>query len=85
MAESTPIPPKLADAFFDAVRAYIRWAFAAPQPTITIDQDAVSISSVCERVSIFADPIPDEAFNALYFVASTQKPLREKLGTEVAR
>ena len=82
MAESTPIPPKLADAFFDAVRAYIRWAFAAPQPTITIDQDAVSISSVCERVSIFADPIPDEAFNALYFVASTQKPLREKLGTD---
>ena len=45
----------------DAVRAYIRWAFAAPQPTISIGQDDVPISSVCERVAIFANPIPDEA------------------------
>jgi hypothetical protein len=82
MVEPTPIPPKLADAFFDAVRAFIRWAFADPMPTVTVDQDEIPISSVCERVAIFVDPIPDEAFNALYFVASTQKPLRQKLGED---
>jgi hypothetical protein len=79
MAEPVPIPPKLADAFFDAVRAYIRWAFAAPMPTITVDHAEIPISTVCERVAIFTDSIPFEAFNALYFVAGTQKPLREKL------
>ena len=82
MAEPKQIPPKLADAFFDAVRAYIRWAFAAPMPTITVDQAEIPISIVCERVAIFTDPIPWETFNALFFVASTQKPLREKLGAD---
>jgi hypothetical protein len=76
------IPPRLAEAFFDAVRAYILWAFAGPQPTIAIGQDVASISSVCERVGIFADLLPDETFNVLYFVASTQKPLREKLSAD---
>jgi hypothetical protein len=56
MAKPTPIPPKLAEALFDAVRAYIRWAFADPQPTITIDEDVIPISGACERVSIFTDP-----------------------------
>jgi hypothetical protein len=82
MAEPKPISPKLADAFFDAVRAYIRWAFATPMPTVTVDEEEIPISSVCERVAIFADLIPDEAFNALYFIASTQRPLREKLGED---
>jgi hypothetical protein len=82
MAEPTSIPPKLAEAFFDAVRAYIRWAFADPQPTIAIDEVVIPISGACERVSIFTDSLPDETFNALYFVASTQKHLREKLGAD---
>ena len=84
MSGTTPmsIPPKLTEAFFDAVRAYIRWAFATPQPTIAIGQDVVPISTVCERAGIFTDPMPDETFNALYFVASTQKHLRKKLGAD---
>jgi len=79
MAERRSIPPDLAAAFFDAVRQYLLWAFAAPQPTIKVGgQEIISIGSACERVSIFSDRLPDETFNALYLV-SVQKQLRKKL------
>ena len=82
MSGTMSITPDLAKAFFEAVRAYILWDFANPQPTITIDQDHISISNACERVSIFTDPLPDKTFNALYLVASTQKDLRKRLDAE---
>ncbi len=85
MAEPTPIPPKLAEAFFEAVRAYVRWAFVAPEPSITVDRDdLVPISMVCRRVDAFTDPLPDEVFNALCFLATdnTQRHLKEKLGAD---
>ena len=76
MAERRSIPPDLAAAFFDAVRQYLLWAFAAPQPTIKVGgQEIISIGSACERVSIFSDRLPDETFNALYLV-SVQKQLK---------
>ena len=80
MAERRSIPPDMAAAFFDAVRQYLLWAFAAPQPTIKVGgQEIISIGSACERVSIFSDRLPDETFNALYLLASAQKQLRKKL------
>jgi hypothetical protein len=84
MAQLT-IPPRLAEAFFDAVRAYVRWPFAAPEPTIIVDQDdPVPINRVCRRVEMFTDPLPDEVFEALQFLATdeTQRHLREKLGAD---
>jgi hypothetical protein len=77
-----PISKKLADAFFEAVRMYIRWGFMAPEPSVTSDpDDAVPISTICRRVDTFVDPLPDEVFDALYFLA-VQKQFKEKLETE---
>ena len=81
MVERTSIPPKLAEAFFEAVRAYVRWAFVAPEPSIAVDQDdIVPISTVCRRVNIFTDPLPDDVFNALCFLA--RRRLKEKLDAD---
>jgi len=85
MAETLPIPPKLAETFFEAVRAYVRWPFATPEPTVNVDQDdPVPISTICRRVDMFTDPLPDELFEALYFLATdeTRRHLREKLDAD---
>jgi hypothetical protein len=77
-----PISPKLADAFFEAVRGYVRWGFIRPEPSVTDHQgELIPISAVCRRVDKFADPLPDEVFDALYFLAR-QKHLKEKLDAE---
>ena len=74
-----PISPKLAESFFQAVRAYVRWGFMGPEPSVTAEQDdLVPISTVCRRVDTFTDPLPDEVFDALYFLA-TEKQLKGKL------
>jgi hypothetical protein len=77
-----PISPKLADAFFEAVRGYVRWGFIRPEPGVTDPQgELIPISAVCRRVDKFTDPLPDEVFDALYFLAR-QKHLKEKLDAE---
>src|SRR5258708_1463076 len=77
-----PISPKLADAFFEAVRGYVRWGFIRPEPSVTDHQgELIPISAVCRRVDKFTDPLPDEVFDALYFLAR-QKHLKEKLDAE---
>src|ERR1700730_3569270 len=77
-----PISPKLAESFFQAVRVYVRLGFMGPEPSITADQDdLVPISTVCRRVDTFTDPLPDEVFDALYFLA-TEKHLKEKLDAQ---
>src|ERR1700731_746442 len=74
-----PISPKLADAFFEDVRGYVLWGFIPPEPSLTDHQgELVPISTVCRRVDTFTDPLPDEVFDALYFLA-TEKQLKGKL------
>jgi hypothetical protein len=72
--------PQLAAAFFDAVRQYLLWAFAAPQPIIKVgNQEIISIGSACERVSIFSDRLPDEKRSMPLYLVSVQKEPRKKL------
>jgi hypothetical protein len=75
-----PIPPGLAETFFEAVREYVRWTFGNPEPTVTFHQ--LPISMVCRRVEDFTDPLPDEVFNAVCFLVMgpTERHLKEKLG-----
>ena len=82
MAMDKPISPQLADAFFAAVRGYVRWGYMGPEPGITNEEnELVPISTVCRRVDTFTDRLPDEVCNALCFLA-TQKHLKEKLDAE---
>jgi len=75
------IPPKLAEAFFDAIRAYVRWSSATSEPIITVDRDdSVPISRVCRRVEMFTDPLPDEVFEALHFLGTDET--RKKLSAD---
>ena len=53
-----------------------------PEPSVTDHQGKlIPISAVCRRVDKFTDPLPDEVFDALYFLAR-QKHLKEKLDAE---
>jgi hypothetical protein len=77
-----PISPQLTDAFFAAVRGYVRWGYMGPEPGITNEEnDLIPISTVCRRVDTFTDRLPDEVCNALCFL-TTQKHLKEKLDAE---
>ena len=61
---------------------YVRWGFIRPEPSVTDHQgELIPISAVCRRVDKFTDPLPDEVFDALYFLAR-QKHLKEKLDAE---
>ena len=77
-----PLSPQLADAFFAAVRGYVRWGYMGPEPGITNEEnELIPISTVCRRVDTFTDRLPDEVCNALCFL-TTQKHLKEKLDAE---
>jgi hypothetical protein len=81
-AMDKPISPQLADAFFAAVREYVRWSYMGAEPGITNEEDElIPISTVCRRVDTFTDSLPDEVCNALCFL-TTQKHLKEKLDAE---
>ena len=81
-AMDKPISPQLADAFFAAVRGYVRWGYMGPEPGITNEEnELIPISAVCRRVDTFTDRLPDEVCNALCFL-TTQKHLKEKLDEE---
>jgi hypothetical protein len=81
-AMDKPISPQLADAFFAAVREYVRWSYMGAEPGITNEEDElIPISTVCRRVDTFTDPLPDEVCNALRFLTA-QKHLKEKLDAE---
>ena len=81
-AMDKPISPQLADAFFAAVRGYVRWGYMGPEPGITNEgNELIPISTVCRRVDKFTDRLPDEVCNALCFL-TTQKHLKEKLDAE---
>ena len=81
-AMDKPISPQLADAFFAAVREYVRWSYMGAEPGITNEEDdLIPISTVCRRVDTFTDPLPDEVCNALCFLTA-QKHLKEKLDAE---
>ena len=81
MAESSTISPRLAQEFFETLREYIRQAFSAPDSGMTFDR-YVRMSLVCGRVESFVDPLPDDAFDALYHLAmddEMHKHLKEAL------
>ena len=82
VAMDKPISPQLADAFFAAVRGYVRWGYMGPEPGITNEEnEPIPISTVCRRVDTFTDRLPDEVCNALCFL-TTQKHLKERLDAE---
>src|SRR6202022_1091682 len=81
-AMDEPISPKLADAFFEAVRGYVRWGFIRPEPSVTDHQgELIPISAVCRRVDKFTDPLPEEGFVAFFFFPR-QKHLKEMLNAD---
>ncbi len=83
MASSRPISPRLAKEFFEAVREYIRWNLGDPEPSITVDRYVVPISLLCDRVSGFNDPLPDEVSDAMCFIIDgTQAQLKKELRAE---
>jgi len=80
-AMDKPISPQLADAFFAAVREYVRWSYMGAEPGITNEDELIPISTVCRRVDTFTDRLPDDVCNALCFLTA-QKHLKEKLDAE---
>jgi hypothetical protein len=84
MGDSSTISPRLAQEFFEILREYIQQAFSAPDSGMTFDR-YVRMSLVCGRVESFVDPLPDDAFDALYHLAmddEMHKHLKEALDAD---
>jgi hypothetical protein len=64
-SEHPTIPPGRAEAFRDAVWRYSDW-WAEPEPEVILDQKPVLISTVCEAVLPFSDPLPESVFEKLF-------------------
>ncbi len=81
MAPPSSIPARLVNEFFEAVREYLRWSLADPDPSTTVDRYLVRINLVCGRVSRFTDELPDDAFYALCFLLGgvAHKQLKQEL------
>ncbi|SRR5216683_1795711 len=64
-SEHPMIPPGRAAAFRDAVRHYSDWRGEA-EPEVSLDLKPALISTVCEVVLSFSDPLPEDVFEKLF-------------------
>jgi hypothetical protein len=60
-----PIPRELRDAFPRAIGAYGNWSRSRPEREVSMDGKPVSISFVCELVSRYDDPMPEDLWRLL--------------------
>jgi hypothetical protein len=65
MAEQSPIPANLSAAFHRAVWSFRDWGFIRFEPSVSVDQNPFLISTVCDLVMKFKDPLPDNVFAKL--------------------
>ena len=67
MAEQSPdpIPGELRDAFSNAIGQYGDWRREESEAEVSLNMQAVAISAVCELVSKFEDPMPDDLWHRL--------------------
>jgi hypothetical protein len=81
-SEHPTIPPGRAAAFRDAVRHYSDWRGEA-EPVVTFDLKPALISTVCEAVLPFNDPLPEDVFEKLFSHLHTEHTvLRMELDTD---
>ena len=59
------IPPGRAKAFRDAIWLYAEW-WREPEPHVSLDVEPVLISTACEAVLPFNDPLPESVFEKLF-------------------
>jgi hypothetical protein len=62
---SDQIPQKLRDAFRDAIGQYGNWRRGEPEPDVSLKMQPFAISTVCEFVSKFEDPMPADYWHFL--------------------
>jgi len=70
MAEQSPDPitGNLRDAFSNAIGHYGDWRREESEAEVSLNMQAVGISAVCELVSKFEDPMPDDLWHRLAMV-----------------
>jgi hypothetical protein len=59
MAEDfRPIGPKYHRAFDDAIAAYRKWAPNAPEPTVSLDHQEITMTFLCDLIRNYGEPMP---------------------------
>ena|SRR5258708_763925 len=79
MAEQSPdpIPAELRDGFWGAIGRYKDWCRGEPEPDVSLNRQSFAISSVCDFVSKFEDPMPMP--DGLWHLLATVTPGGEDL------
>ena len=61
----------------------MEWKFGGDEPIVLIDRKNFLISSICDVVDQFSDPLPDSVFNFLYSeMDETHRNLKEALAKD---
>jgi hypothetical protein len=78
MAEESldPIPKELCYAFWGAIGQYVDWCRGQSEPDVSLDGRPVAISTVCEFVSKFDDPMPA---NLCHLLANARRGAEDDL------
>jgi hypothetical protein len=76
------IPPGRAKAFHDAVWFYAEW-WGESEPHVSLDLEPVLISTACEAVLPFRDPLPESVFERLFsFLHAEHTTLKRELDAD---
>jgi hypothetical protein len=62
---SDPIPREFCDAFNAAISAYLVWSPGEPEPQVRLNQTPFLISTICDFVTKFQDPMPEGLWHVL--------------------
>lgn len=78
-----PISTDLAEAFRDAVEAFLVWRQSNPEPEVSINGRGYSMTAVCGLVDSFGDDLPEPVSEWLnYYMDISCNDLRAKLGAD---
>ena len=72
----SPIPKELRDALWDAIGAYNHWRHPR-QPEVTLYQQPIAISSICDSVSMLDGPMPESLWRHIEMVTRGSEQLPE--------
>ena len=74
----SPIPKELRDALWDAIGAYNHWRHPRqPEPEISLYQQPIAISSICDSVSMLDGPMPESLWRHIEMVTRGSEQLPE--------
>jgi hypothetical protein len=64
------ISAELRTAFNSAISAFDNWSYGEPEPNVSLDRQPSSVEAICNFVTEFSDPVPENIYRAACILAA---------------